>query len=480
MAALWKQDGKLDPTFESINRCLLEDWFLLPYELRLQRAHAKALRETSISQRASTSGAPTAATVELLTNEEYASLIRAIDALERAWVDSEEGADADRHSAARPVTAAERISRTSKTCPESDAEDLHTWVEAELTALAGDAGRKIHTARSRNDQVATLLKLYVIDAGERLVADLAKLSSLFCRRAEIWSELIFPLQTHTQFAAPGTVGFWVMRYATALDRVRRRVRAAVALWREECPLGSGAVAGSSIPLNREIQARELGFVRPSRNALDSTTCRDEVLDWLALATLAALHLQSFATDVIAFSQTQPGWTKYPRAFATGSSMMPNKLNPDAMELLRGECCQVAAAHGQAVLLLKGLPSGYNRDLQCIKPVLRGAVERLHTMLCLTTAFVEQLDFDRERLAASLSLGQIGATLRMEQKVLDGLPLRTAHHAVTEELLAAGATDDAGWASRVELYLTSGGAGPSQTRVEAAALLAELRKDHPSL
>lgn len=362
-------------------------------------------------------------------------------------------------------------------CPVSDAEDLHTWVEGKLTELAGDAGRKIHTARSRNDQVATLLKMYVIDAGVQLSTDLARLAALFCRKAQAWSEFVLPLQTHTQFAAPGTVGFWALRYASALDRVRRRVTVATHLWRDECPLGSGALAGSSIPINRKIQARELGFHRPSINALDSTICRDEALDWLSLATQVALHLQSFATDVILFSQTPLAWTKYPREFATGSSMMPNKLNPDAMELLRGECCHVSAAHGQAVLLLKGLPSGYNRDLQCIKPVLRDAVEKLRAMLAMTTAFVERLEFDSEKLTASLSQGQIGATLRMEQKVLDGMPLRTAHHAVAEELQRGGGSEDTDWARRVDLYQSTGSASPARTREAAAALLAEIEKEH---
>ena len=160
-----------------------------------------------------------------------------------------------------------------------------------------------------------------------------------------------------------------MRYAASFDRVLRHLRFLLAEWSRCCPLGSGAVAGSSIPIDRRIQASELGFKGPSVNALDSTCTRDECLELLALASQAALHLQSFSTDIIIFSQTPLGWTKYPPAFATGSSMMPNKINPDAMELLRGQCNAVISAHHELTFILKGLPTGYSRDLQCAKPVL---------------------------------------------------------------------------------------------------------------
>ncbi len=360
--------------------------------------------------------------------------------------------------------------------PTTQAEDIHTWLEETMTQLAGEAGRKIHTARSRNDQVATLLVMYVMDVGRTLDARLRQLIPLFCRRATDWSDLAYPLQTHTQFAAPGTIGFWALRYAVALDRIRRHTRLLVSLWRESCPLGSGAVAGSSIPIDRRVQAKKLGFDGPSKNALASTSCRDEVLEYLAIAAQTALQLQSFAADIVAFSQTSLGWTVYPKAFATGSSMMPNKSNPDAMELLRGECCKIASAHGQAILLLKGLPSGYNRDLQSLKPLLRDTAESLTRMLEMTAAFVEGLDFDKAKLAESLKLGQIDATLRMEQKVKNGLPLREAHHAIASELSDRGGTTDSDGAKLVVQYQTIGSASPAETRRVARELLAAVEKE----
>jgi len=413
-----------------LNRCLEEDWFLLPFELKLQRAHARALEAARI-----------------LSALEHQALRTALDAIEREFGQA--------------------------ACPRSEAEDLHTWVEERLIASAGEAGRKVHTARSRNDQIATLLKMYVIDAGGRLKQDLAELVRVACHKAQAWADLAFPLQTHQQFAAPGSVGFWVLRYATGFDRVRRRLELSLREWRQYCPLGAGAVAGSSIPIDRRIQARELGFAEPAPNALDVTSTRDECLELLALATPFALHLQSLATDVIVFSQTALGWTRYPAEFATGSSMMPNKANPDAMELLRGECNAVTAAHAELVSILKGLPSGYNRDLQCVKPVVRRGAEKLHALADMAAAFLERLEFDPQRLAAALQQGNTGATLRMEENVLAGVPLREAHHAVATEV--GDATDGSAPVidSPLTRYRTLGSTNPSEVRRVADVILASL-------
>ncbi len=342
-----------------------------------------------------------------------------------------------------------------------------------LVELIGEAGRKIHTARSRNDQVATLLLLYLIDEGGRLERELAELTSVCCRRAMQWADLAFPLQTHAQFAMPGTVGFWILRYAVSWDRLRRHAEYFTGRWGQYCPLGCGAAAGSSIPIDRRIQARELGFAEPSPNALASTSTRDECLEYLWLAAQTALHLQSFATDVIAFSQTPFGWTKYPRAFGTGSSMMPNKTNPDAMELLRGESCAVLAAHSEAIMLLKGLPSGYNRDLQCVKPIVHRTAEKLSRLIRMTTAFLEALEFDAERLREALKLGNIGATFRMERLVREGVPLRKAHEQVATEVRSASEALT-GTNLDCTTYQTIGGANPGETRRVAEDILAAMR------
>lgn len=430
MQTLWKQDQNLHPAFAAVNQCLCEDWFLLADELRLQRAHAKVLQAAGI-----------------LTPDERVAIEGGLERIEQTH-------------AGRP-------------CPTSEAEDLHTWIEATLTELIGPAGKKIHTARSRNDQVATLLVMYVIASGEGLAVDLRRLVEVICNRAKEWSELAFPLQTHCQFAAPGNVGFWALRYAAAFDGIRTHTRFLVSHWRRFCPLGSGAVAGSSIAIDRQLQATELGFERPSMNALYSTSTRDECLEFLAVGAQTALHLQSLATDVISYSQTPLKWTIYPGEFATGSSMMPNKINPDAMELLRAECNAILAAHGHATLLMKGLPSGYNRDLQCIKPIVHETTERLRRMCGLATAFLERLGFDAERLAISLRQGNIDATLQMEERVNGGAPLREAHHAVAAGLRDAGDDFAATPLAELDRYQTIGSASPAETRRVADALLAAL-------
>ncbi len=304
--------------------------------------------------------------------------------------------------------------------------------------------------------------MYVIESGRSLADRLAGLVRTLCDRAKGWSELPMPMQTHCQFAAPGNVGFWALRFAAAFERAHALLRLLGGHWRESCPLGSGAVAGTSLAIDRGLQAAELGFGWPSVNALYSTSARDECVELLGVLGGIALHLQCFATDVIWFAQTALSWIVYPAAFATGSSMMPNKVNPDAMELLRGECAAIQAAHGQAVLLMKGLPSGYNRDLQCIKPVLRAAAEKTAWALELAGAFVEALDFDRAALEKSMRQGAIDATLRMEAMIREGAPMRDAHHAVAEALKSAR-KDESAPSVDAGAYQTLGGASPAETR-----------------
>jgi argininosuccinate lyase len=253
----------------------------------------------------------------------------------------------------------------------------------------------------------------------------------------------------------------------------RHVRFLVGEWRRHCPLGSGAVAGSSLAVNRQVQAEGLGFAGPSINALESTGCRDDCIELINLGAQLALHLQCLAADVILFSQTPLQWVVYPAGFGTGSSMMPNKLNPDAMELLRGEANAIVGAQAQAALLLKGLPSGYNRDLQCIKPLVRDVVERLHALCVLTLEFIGQLQFDPAKAAASTRAGAISATLAMEAKVREGLALRDAHHATAAEVAAGKLACSGTAADWIAAYQTAGSASPVETRSAARQILAGL-------
>lgn len=420
MGTLWKQKQPLHPLFADLQGCLEDDWFLLEHEIALQRAHGTVLHEAGV-----------------LDETMYAGLVEALDAIETQW-------------------AGEAVH-------ESDAEDLHTWIEAEITARCAPAGERIHTARSRNDQVATLLLLHLRKVAEDLDASLARLVTTLLRRVDDWADLQMPLQTHLQFAAPGSVGAWPLRFAASLTRTRRHLAFLREEWARWCPLGAGAVAGSSIPIDRARQATLLGFDAPWPSSLDATSSRDACLELLAWATQAALQLQALAADGQIYAQTSVSFTHYPASLATGSSMMPNKSNPDALELLRGEANAIAGAHAQAVLLLKGLPSGYQRDLQCIKPLVRDAPAKLIHLIDLAEVYVDQVDFDPVRLAAACTQGDIGATLRMEARVAGGAAMRSAHH------VEADGPEGEPVAADAKAYRTAGGASPEAVREMARAL-----------
>lgn len=404
-----------------------EDWFLLPHELRLQRAHVVALHAAGI-----------------VSDREKTALDAAIDVIASTYLNAP--------------------------CPETTAEDIHTWLETLVTEKAGDAGKKLHTARSRNDQVATLLKRYVIDSASRIRNALQSAVRAFSDQANHWADIVGPMQTHAQFAAPGSMGFWALRYATAFRGIHRMLSLMIGEWNTECPLGSGAVAGSSIPIDRRIQATQLGFDKPSPNALYSTTARDEILQLLAICSQVSLHLQSLATDVLAFCQTPFGWVNYPMAFGTGSSMMPNKANPDAMELLRGRSCAIQSANVEMLLLLKGTPSGYNRDLQQCKPLVHRTVEETLSMTGLAADFIRALSFKTDRLRDAATAGAIGATLAMESLVLEGTPLRDAHRIVSDALAAGDSS-----AVAIDRYKTTGSADPGETRRVAQQFLDEMEQ-----
>lgn len=420
MSTLWKTREPLHPLFAEIQDCLDDDWFLLDHEIALQRAHGAVLHAAG-----------------LLDDAQFAGLGEALDDIAATF---DAGA-----------------------VPASDAEDIHTWIENEITERCPGAGRRIHTARSRNDQVATLLLLHLRSAGARLASAVDALRAVLVRRAEDWADLQMPLQTHQQFAAPGSVGAWPLRYAASLSRTSRHLAFLCTEWSRWCPLGAGAVAGSSLPIDRAMQAELLGFDEAWPSSVDATSSRDACLEMLSVCTQLALQLQALAADGQAFAQTPFAFTHYPGALATGSSMMPNKSNPDALELLRGEANAAAGAEMQAVLVLKGLPSGYQRDLQCVKPLVRDIPARMIRLIDLARTYVDATEFDPERLAAALSAGDVGATLRMERRIEAGEAMRSAHHVEADGEAEDGAEADA------TAYRTSGSASPAAVRACAKRL-----------
>jgi len=307
-------------------------------------------------------------------------------------------------------------------------EDIHMHIEAALIERLGDVGRKLHTARSRNDQVATDLKLYVRDAIDRLDGLLTGLQKAFVERCGMDLDIIVPAYTHLQRAQPVVAAHYWLAYCEKFERDRQRLadcRRRVNV----CPLGAAALAGTTLPIDREQTARELGFADVARNSLDVSSDRDFVAEFVFCLALLATHLSGWAEEWILWSTTEFGFLKLPDAYTTGSSIMPQKRNPDVLELIRGKAARVIAAVPQVLVLLKGLPLAYNRDLQEDKPALFDAYDTVAACLELAPELVRAARLQPEAIAARRDDGFLDATALMEYLIRRGVPMRSAHETV---------------------------------------------------
>lgn len=313
-------------------------------------------------------------------------------------------------------------------------EDIHMHVESALVARIGDVGRKLHTARSRNDQVATDLKLFIRAAVEHIDALLENLQRAFVARGDRDLDVIMPGYTHLQRAQPVMAVHYWLAYCEKFDRDRARL--ADCLKRvETSPLGAGALAGTSLPIDRKLTAELLGFSGPAANSLDVSHDRDFVVEFLFCLSLIAIHLSGWAQEWILWFSTEFGFLKLPDALTTGSSIMPQKRNPDVLELIRGKSARVVGALSQVLFLVKDLPLAYNRDLQEDKPPLFEACDTISGCLELAAKLVEGAELRRDRIAARLEEGFLDATALMEYLIRHGVPMRTAHETVGQ-LVAA--------------------------------------------
>ena len=307
-------------------------------------------------------------------------------------------------------------------------EDIHLHVESALTARLGDTGRKIHTARSRNDQVATDLRLYCRRAIDRIDAGLADLQRAFLGLAEREADLVIPGYTHLRRAQPVLAAHQLLAWCEKLGRDRDRLadcRTRVNV----LPLGSGAIAGTSLPIDRDHVARSLGFEAVAANSLDAASDRDFVCELAFVIALCGVHLSQWAEEWIIWSTHEFGFLKLPEGFCTGSSIMPQKINPDVLELVRGKSARTIGNVQALLVLLKGLPTAYNRDLQEDKEQIFDSIDTLHAMLGVAAPLVAGTSFDRDRIAASIDRGHLDATSLMEALIADGVPQRTAHETV---------------------------------------------------
>jgi argininosuccinate lyase len=308
-----------------------------------------------------------------------------------------------------------------------DLEDIHMATESRLAEQIGPVAGRLHTARSRNDQVATDFRLWVREACVAADAALGALQVALVTRAGEHAASIMPGFTHLQTAQPVTLGHHLMAYYEMLERDRSRFVDAHRR-ASQCPLGSAALAGTGFPIDREMTARALGFAMPTRNSLDSVSDRDFALDYLQAAAQCALHLSRLAEEMIIWASQPFGFVVLPDALSTGSSIMPQKKNPDAAELVRGHSGRIVGALTSLMITMKGLPLAYSKDMQDDKPPVFEAAGLLTLCLAAMTGMVEGATFRTERMRAAAELGYATATDLADWLVRQaGIPFREAHH-----------------------------------------------------
>ncbi|MEO5577978.1 MAG: argininosuccinate lyase [Sphingomicrobium sp.] len=321
-------------------------------------------------------------------------------------------------------------------------EDIHMHVEHRLTELIGPVAGKLHTARSRNDQVATDFKLFVRGAIDGTLAGIDALEEALLARAEEHVGTVMPGFTHLQSGQPVTLGHHLMAYVAMLGRDRSRLTDARARM-NELPLGSAALAGTGFDLDRDSAAAELGFDRPTANSLDAVSDRDFVVDYLHAAALTSVHLSRLAEEIILWASQPFGFVKLPDAWSTGSSIMPNKRNPDAAELVRGHSASIICGLMSLLVLLKGLPLAYSKDLQEDKPPLFAAHDRLTLSLAAMAGMIADLEFVPEKMRAAAAAGHACATDLADWLAGEaGVPFREAHHVAGRAVAAAEAAGKA--------------------------------------
>ena len=378
--------GATDRRVEAFTESITIDRRLYRHDIIAGQAHARMLAE-----------------VGLLTADEAAKIVASLD---RIGTDIEAG----------------------KMEFSIELEDIHTHIERALIAELGDLGRKLHTARSRNDQVITDVKLWVRDAIDDLDGLLRDLQVAFVGSAERDKDVVLPGYTHLQRAQPVLAGHYFLAYAEKFERDRGRL-ADCRKRLNVLPLGAAALAGTSLPIDRESVRKQLGFDEVARNSLDVSSDRDFLVEFVFDLSMISLHLSGWAEEWVIWSTTEFNFVELPDAFCTGSSIMPHKKNPDVLELTRGKAGRVIGALQQLLVLIKGLPLAYNRDLQEDKAALFDAFDTVAGCLAVAAPLVAQTKLRRAVIAARIEDGFLDATTLMEGLIAHGAPMRTAHETV---------------------------------------------------
>jgi argininosuccinate lyase len=317
----------------------------------------------------------------------------------------------------------------------SDAEDIHSWVEQKLIDKVGDLGKKLHTGRSRNDQVATDLKLWCKQQIGELHQAIVQLQQALVETAEANQDAVMPGYTHLQRAQPVTFAHWCLAYVEMLARDESRLQDTLKRL-DVSPLGSGALAGTAYPIDREQLAGWLGFASATRNSLDSVSDRDHVLELLSNASISMVHLSRFAEDLIFFNSGEAAFVDLSDRVTSGSSLMPQKKNPDALELIRGKCGRVQGALTGMMMTLKGLPLAYNKDMQEDKEGLFDALDTWMDCLQMAALVLDGIQVKRPRCKEAAEQGYANSTELADYLVAKGVPFREAHHIVGEAVVEA--------------------------------------------
>lgn len=318
---------------------------------------------------------------------------------------------------------------------QSDAEDIHSWVEGKLIDKVGSLGKKLHTGRSRNDQVATDLKLWCKVQIEALLGATRELQQALVVTAEANQDAVMPGYTHLQRAQPVTFAHWCLAYVEMLARDESRLQDTLKRL-DVSPLGCGALAGTAYEIDRQQLAGWLGFASATRNSLDTVSDRDHVLELLSDAAIGMVHLSRFAEDMIFFNTGEAGFIELSDKVTSGSSLMPQKKNPDALELIRGKCGRVQGALTGMMMTLKGLPLAYNKDMQEDKEGLFDALDTWLDCLHMSVLVLDGLQIKRPRCQEAAEQGYANSTELADYLVAKGVPFREAHHIVGEVVVAA--------------------------------------------
>ena len=378
----------LDKLFEEWQRSFPFDWRLLPQEIAASKAHAKAIAAAGI-----------------LTDAELTTMLDGLD-----------------------IVLAETMLTPALASETPNVEDVHHFSELELAKHIGDLALKLHTGRSRNEQIATDMRLFVRESIDATIEGLRGWATALIELASQAGEAAMPSYTHLQRAEPVLIAHWLLAYVSMIERDISRLTDARKRM-NLCPLGSGAIAGATLALDRNIAARELGFDAPTPNSMDATSDRDFLLDFTQALSTLGLHISRFAEEITLHATAEFGFIDLPEAFSTGSSAMPQKKNPDLTELIRGKSARLLGASVTLATLIKGLPLAYNKDLQEGQEPVFDAALTLQVMLSVLPAFTRSLKFRRDRLEAAATTGYLNAMAAATYLSNRGVPFRKAHEII---------------------------------------------------